>query len=106
MLGVDPHVVAGRLPPGAVSVAIRGRNAWHVPGAINDGVWLCVLPERAGQSEPEAVFRDAEGTEFTVEVDVGAAVPSPFHRASVPAVWPVQAGCPTPDHLGWPGRQR
>ncbi len=90
VLGFDPHVVAGRLPPGAVSVAVRGRGDWHEP-AIHDGAWLCVLPERAGQKEPKVIFRDGDGTEFAVVVDPGAAVPSPFHGASVPALWPVQA---------------
>jgi len=101
VLGFDPHVVAGRLPPGAVNVAVRGRREWHEP-VINDGVWLCVLPERAGQKEPEVAFRDGEGTEFKVEVDVRGAVPSPFHGASVPAVWPIQAGS-RPRLRGWGG---
>src|SRR6201999_2132085 len=46
------------------------------------GVWLCALPQRSGQDDPPVAYRDVEGTEFRLEVEV----------EGLPGLWPVQAG--------------
>ena len=83
-IGRDPEVRAGWLPPGAVGAAVQDRNGtWHDARA-SEQVWLCVLPQRAGQKEPTASYREAEGTLY-----------EPFtHNAGLPALWPSQAPGP------------
>jgi hypothetical protein len=81
-LGSDPEVRAGVLPPGAVGASVRGRaGAWH-EARTGGGAWLCALPQRAGQADPPVVYRDVEGNEFALEVDVDG----------LPGLWPAQAG--------------
>jgi hypothetical protein len=94
-LGGDPHVAAGRLPPGAVAARVRDRSgAWHEPVA-GGGYWLCVLPQRAGQREPPVEYRDAEGAWFALAVEAGD---------ELPALWPAQATA-TPRLHSYGGRE-
>jgi hypothetical protein len=81
-LGSDPEVRAGWLPPGAVAASVCDRaGAWH-EARTGGGVWLCALPQRSGQNDPPVAYRDVEGTEFRLEVEVDG----------LPGLWPVQAG--------------
>jgi hypothetical protein len=47
-------------------------------------VWLCALPQRAGQHDPPVVSRDVEGNDFRLEVEVEV--------DELPSLWPTQAG--------------
>lgn len=81
-LGIDPEVRAGWLPPGAIAAALRDRDgAWH-KARTGRGVWLCALPQRAGQHDPPVVYRNIEGHQFEREIVVDA----------LPGLWPRQAG--------------
>ncbi len=81
-LGSDPEVRAGWLPPGALGARLRDRaGVWHEARA-GGRVWPCVLPQRAGQVDPPVLYRDVEGDEFPLEVEV----------EGLPALWPAQAG--------------
>jgi hypothetical protein len=82
LLGSDPEVRAGWLPPGAVGACVRDRaGTWH-EARTGGGVWLCALPQRAGQDDPPVAYRDVEGSEFGLEVEVDG----------LPGLWPTQAG--------------
>jgi hypothetical protein len=82
LLGSDPEVRAGWLPPGAVGACVRDRTgAWH-KARTGGSTWLCALPQRAGQDDSPVVYRDVEGNEFGLEVDVDR----------LPGLWPAQAG--------------
>jgi hypothetical protein len=81
LLGSDPEVRAGVLPPGAVGASVRDRaGAWH-QARTGAGAWLCALPQRAGQDDSPVLYRDIEGNEFTLELDLGR----------LPGLWPAQA---------------
>jgi len=61
---MDPEVRAGWLPPGAVAVSLRDRKGvWH-EAQIGPGVWLCVLPQRAGQHDPPSRTAPPTATSF------------------------------------------
>ena len=60
-IGRSPQVLAGGLPRGAVGAEVRDRKGvWHSAVTI-PGLWLCVLPQRSGQDDPEVRFRDLAG---------------------------------------------
>jgi hypothetical protein len=81
-LGSDPEVRAGWLPPGAVGACLRDRTGtWH-EARTGENVWLCALPQRAGQHDPPVVYRDVEGNDFRLDVEVDG----------LPGLWPAQAG--------------
>jgi hypothetical protein len=82
-LGSDPEVRAGWLPPGAVAATVRDRaGVWH-EARTGRGVWLCALPQSAGQGDPPVTYRDVDGTEFRLEIKV---------EGGLPGLWPRQAG--------------
>jgi hypothetical protein len=83
-LGADPEVRAGWLPPGAVGARVRDRTGvWH-QAHTSESVWLCALPQRAGQHDPPVVYRDVEGNDFWLEVE--------GEGDELPSLWPTQAG--------------
>jgi hypothetical protein len=53
-------------------------------------VWLCALPQRAGQDDPPVAYRDVEAHAFQLEVEVEVEV----EVDGVPGLWPRQAGAP------------
>ncbi len=69
-VGLDPHVVAGTLPPGAAGVRVQDHaGVWHA-AATGRGGWLCVLPQRGrGDEEPPYEYLDASGNAFTPDED-------------------------------------
>jgi len=84
LLGTGPEVRAGWLPPGGVAATVRDRGGvWH-EACTGSGVWLCSLPQRAGQDDPPVAYRDVEANEFQLEVEVHG----------LPGLWPRQAGAP------------
>ena len=115
-IGRSPQVLAGGLPRGAVSAEVRDREGvWHAAITI-PGMWLCVLPQRSGQTDPEVRFRDLAGNPPPHhEDDFSAGVPqedppdSVWARAAevvagarVPVLWPRQVSGP-PDLYAWEG---
>lgn len=84
LLGSDPEVRGGWLPPGAIAATVRDRGGvWH-EARTGRGVWLCALPHRSGQHDPPVAYRDVEGNEFELEIDVDG----------LPGLWPRQADAP------------
>jgi hypothetical protein len=80
-LGSDPEVRAGWLPPGALGASVRDRTGvWH-EAHTGGRVWLCALPQRAGQHDSPVGYCDVEGNDFRLEVAV----------AGLPGLWPSQA---------------
>ncbi len=104
-LGANPAVVAGKLPMGAVGVALRvGRGPWVEPSEIAHGYWICALDARRLTTDPKLAYRDAEGAEFALEV--------PFDGPGLPRLWALQAppggrlvqhggGTEVHEHDGW-----
>jgi hypothetical protein len=83
-LGSDPEVRAGWLPPGAIAASVRDRGGVWQEASTGSGVWLCALPQRSGQHDPPVAYRDVEGHEFALEIDV----------EGLPGLWPRQADAP------------
>ncbi|MBE2320552.1 hypothetical protein DVA67_031610 [Solirubrobacter sp. CPCC 204708] len=83
-IGRNPEVRAGWLPPGAVGAQLRDRaGVWHEARADHQ-VWLCVLPQRAGQRDPAIRYLELGGAIFQrLE-----------HPDALPALWPAQAPGP------------
>jgi hypothetical protein len=98
-LGTDPEVRAGLLPPGAVAAALRDRSGVWREARAGDRVWLCVLPHRAGQTEPPVRYRNADGETFALDLELD----------ELPGLSPTQAGtvpeCTQrgPDVIGYSG---
>lgn len=84
-LGSRPVVLAGAMPLGAATVALRtgAHGGWHEPDVVNRGYWMCALNTKELNRTPEFIYRDAEGEAFTVEVS--------FSDSELPQLWPVQA---------------
>ncbi|MDA0180061.1 hypothetical protein OJ997_07120 [Solirubrobacter phytolaccae] len=112
-LGRSPQVVAGGMPRGAVAAEVRDRKGvWHA-AVTAPGLWLCVLPQRSGQSDPEVRFMDAVRAPVTdPEDDFSAGVPREdevaheverrvLAGARVPVLWLQGRG--RPDLYAWEG---
>jgi hypothetical protein len=110
LLGTNPAVLAGRLPPGAVAASVRDAGGVRHEGVTGRGYWLCVLPGRVLQEEPAVHYRDGEANSFVLTIDVsdrpgfelGGDLADVLRRATVPALWPKQSGV-SPVLRGWGG---
>ena len=114
-IGRSPQVLAGGIPRGAVSAEVRDRKGvWHEAVTI-PGKWLCVLPQRSGQDDPEVRFRDLAGNppphhddDFSAGVPqedvpdaIWAQAERVLSRARVPVLW--LPGRRLPDLYAWEG---
>jgi hypothetical protein len=115
-IGRSPQVLGGGLPRGAVSAEVRDRKGvWHAAVTI-PGLWLCVLPQRSGQDDPEVRFRDLAGNpppHHEDDFSAGVALEDPpdavsaqaakvLSGAQVPALWPRQVSG-RPELYAWEG---
>ena len=115
-IGRSPQVLAGGLPRGAVSAEVRDRKGvWHAAITM-PGLWLCVLPQRSGQTDPQVRFRDLAGNpppqhddDFSAGVPqedppdaVRAQAADVVSGARVPALWPRQVSG-RPHLYAWEG---
>ena len=115
-IGRSPQVLAGGLPRGAVSAEVRDRKGvWHAAVTL-PGLWLCVLPQRSGQDDPQVRFRDLAGDppahhddDFSAGVPeedppdaVRAQAADVVSGAQVPVLWPRQVSG-RPHLYAWEG---